>query len=252
MDAHKDAPKTEKQDKNQGKKPAQPKKKPYPHSGHRGRLRERYIRGGLKSLNDYEVLELLLTYVLPQHDVKPIAKDLLEKFHTLSGVLDAVPAELHEVHGIKERSAVFFHLIRDVSRATLLEKVQNIDSFSFRSSSQVGEYLIREIGHQDKECFFVFFLDNQNHLISCETMQEGTINQTTVYPREIFEKAIQQKATALLFAHNHPSGVLKPSPEDIKLHQQLTQGAQLLQISVLDHFIVSSEKYYSFHEAGIL
>lgn len=227
-------------------------KKSYPHAGHRERLRARYLQGGLPALLDYELLELLLTYALPRRDVKPIAKALLAEFKTVGGVLDAEPDELSRVRGVRERTAAFFRLVRDVSRTTLKERVRAADSVLIRNSREVREYLIREIGHQPRESFYVLFLDNQNRLLFCEAVQTGTINQTAVYPREIFEKAIRHRAAALIFAHNHPSGILKPSAEDIRLNQKLTEAAKLLQLSVLDHVIVSSEGHYSFHEAGIL
>jgi DNA repair protein RadC len=226
--------------------------KPCLHAGHRERLRARFLQGGLSALLDYELLELLLAYVLPRRDVKPIAKALLLEFKTVGGVLDAEPGELARIKGIKERSATFFRLIRDTARATLRERVRAAESVLIRNSREVREFLIREIGHDPRESFYVIFLDNQNRLLGCETVQTGTINQTAVYPREIFERALRYRAAALIFAHNHPSGVLKPSAEDVRLNQKLTEAARLLQLSVLDHVIVSREGHYSFHESGIL
>ena len=224
--------------------------KKYIHAGHRKNLRERFDRAGLEGFNDHEILELLLTYVIPFKDVKPAAHALLDRFGSVSKVLDAESSELMEIPGIKERSAVFFRLIREVAKKTMREAIPRAESL--KNSAQVKEFLIREIGHEPRESFYVIFLNSQNHLIHHERLQQGTLNQTAVYPREIFEKALRLRAAALIFAHNHPSGVLQPSTEDVRLNQKLAEAAKLFQMSVLDHVIVSSEGHYSFHDAGLL
>ena len=224
-----------------------------PNAGHRDRLRLRFLENGLNSLAEHEVLELILTFSIPRKDVKLIAKDLLGRYKTLAGVLDAEPLDIKKTFGIGKMTTTFFKLIRSISDKTLHDQFRNKKRDAvLNNSKQVKEYLISKIGHKPREEFYVLYMDNQNRLIFDEPQQIGTINQTAVYPREIFEKALLHKASSLIFAHNHPSGTLKPSPEDIRLHQKLAEAARIFQMSILDNMIVSSEGHFSFHEAGIL
>ena len=179
--------------------------------GHRERLRKRYIKSGLEGFNDYEILELLLTYSIARKDVKPIAKELIEKFGTIDEIAKSDIKSLLEVDGIGEGSAVFLKLIGDVALTLYREKIEDKDILTIKSKNILLSYLRGEIGHSPREEFKILFLDTSNKLIASETLFSGTIDKSAIYPREIVERVIKNRAKSVIFAHNHPSGSISPS-----------------------------------------
>ena len=180
--------------------------------GHRERLRKRYIKSGLEGFNDYEVLELLLTYSIARKDVKPIAKELIEKFGTIDEIAKSDVKSLLEVDGIGEGSAVFLKLIGDIALTLYREKIEDKDILTIKSKNSLLSYLRGEIGHSPREEFKILFLDSSNKLIASETLFYGTIDKSAIYPREIVERVIKNRAKSVIFAHNHPSGSILGSP----------------------------------------
>lgn len=220
--------------------------------GHRERLRKRYIKSGLEGFNDYEVLELLLTYSIARKDVKPIAKELIEKFGTIDELAKSDIKSLLEVDGIGEGSAVFLKLIGDIALTLYREKIEDKDILTIKSKNSLLSYLRGEIGYSPREEFKILFLDTSNKLIASETLFSGTIDKSAIYPREIVERVIKNRAKSVIFAHNHPSGSISPSKKDIELTQYMYDSLKLLEIRLLDHIIVTKNSYFSFLEEGLI
>lgn len=220
--------------------------------GHRERLRKRYIKSGLEGFNDYEVLELLLTYSIARKDVKPIAKELIEKFGTIDEIAKSDVKSLLEIDGIGEGSAVFLKLIGDIALTLYREKIEDKDILTIKSKNSLLSYLRGEIGYSPREEFKILFLDSSNKLIASETLFYGTIDKSAIYPREIVERVIKNRAKSVIFAHNHPSGSISPSKKDIELTQYMYDSLKLLEIRLLDHIIITKNSYFSFLEEGLI
>jgi DNA repair protein RadC len=217
-----------------------------PNSGHRERLRKRFEQNGLSALSEHEIVELLLTYVLRQGDVKPMAKALLAKFSTINGVLNAPVAELETVKGIKKHSAHLIIFIKELMAFCLKEKYSRRSIMTHRGD--VEEYLRHSFGLMRDEYVAALFLDNAQHIVSTEIVSQGTVNQCAIYPRIIFGRAIQCGAAAFILAHNHPGGGKKPSEEDWSVTIRLIQTGKLMEIPLLDHIIITSESTISLRE----
>ncbi|MFA7184068.1 MAG: DNA repair protein RadC [Victivallales bacterium] len=217
--------------------------------GHRARLRKKFLTGGLKALHDYEALEMLLTFVIPRRDVKPVAKALLLEFKELHAVFDASPAELQKIKGIGENTAVMFVFLRDLCTAYLESKAFGTDFV--HSPQTVIEYARLKVGGEQNEFFMVLYLNTKNHVIDYDC-QEGTINRAAVYPRNILKRCLEIHAAAIILVHNHPSGLCDPSAADRRLTDSIKKVVQTVEIKLLDHIIVSRAGYSSFAELKIL
>jgi DNA repair protein RadC len=224
------------------------KKKPHKGEGHRQRLRERFLSAGLDGFQDYEVIELLLTLGTPRKDCKEMAKSALARFKTLQGVMEASIAELCEVDGIGPKNSFGLKLIKAVSDRYLEKKLINKTAVS--NSKELFDYLYHNIRDKVREHFKIIFLDSKNRVISTETHSMGTLTASSVYPREVLDSALRHKAAALIFAHNHPSGDPKPSPEDFAITQQLVFSGKVMGITVHEHIIIGDNCYYSFADQG--
>jgi DNA repair protein RadC len=220
------------------------------HLGHRERLKDRFERAGIAGLQDYEVLELLLFYALPRKDVKPLAKDLIRRFGSLKGVLDAGHESLVGVPGIGRHAALLFRLVRDLGSLYLQKRAEEKEQIS--STKELIDYCLSSMGGLKDEHFAVIYLNARNKIIKVETIQEGIVNQAVVYPRKVLEKALKHKASAIILVHNHPSGHVCPSDADIRLTRVLQDAARVMDIVQHDHLIVGENRFFSFREEGIL
>ena len=223
--------------------------KPHYH-GHRQRLRSRFLSGGAGALHDYELLELLLTFAIPYSDVKPLAKGLIQHFGSFTQVLDASPQDLMEFTGLKEYSATLINLVKACAEYYLKEEA--LKRSPIHSLDALVAYCRTAMGGLKDEQFRVLFLNSQNEIIAEEVVQEGTVDQTVVYPRKVLELALKHKATALILVHNHPSGNLKPSASDRELTRALVKAAKTLNLTVHDHLIVSRQGYFSLAEHNMV
>jgi DNA repair protein RadC len=219
-------------------------------AGHRERLRQRFLSGGLEGFLDYEVIELLLILGTPRKDCKDAAKLALRKFKTLQGVLEAGAQELLEVPGIGPKNMLGIKLIKAVSDRYLAKKVLGKNAIS--NSRELFNYLNAAIRDKTRECFLAIFLDSKNRVIAMETLSEGTLTASSVYPREVIRAALQHHAAALIFAHNHPSGEPQPSAEDMAVTRQLVFAARIMGITVHEHLIIGDNRYFSFADQGHL
>lgn len=219
-------------------------------NGHRKRLRQRFLKNGLDGFHDYEVIELLLTLNTPRRDCKPSAKLLLEKFKTLPAVLEATEQSLCEVHGVGPVNSLGLKLIKAVADRYLKLKIIARDVVT--NPNALIEYLNQAIAHKNKELFVAVFLDAKNRVLASNLLFEGTLTQSSVYPREVIASALEHHAAAVIFAHNHPSGDLTPSRSDIRITRELFFALRFAGITVHEHMIISNEGYYSFAGKGFI
>ncbi|MBQ8753784.1 MAG: DNA repair protein RadC [Lentisphaeria bacterium] len=210
--------------------------------GHRKRLRERYYRSDLKSFKDYEVLELLLTYAIPRIDVKPLAKQLLIRFGSLRKVLDAAPFELLSIPGMGPSSVGLFRLFKDTCSRYLEESIRTGNMLD--NMDKLSDFLRMKIGGSYREQFVALYLDTHNHLIAFHLFP-GTVNRNNVPLREIVSQCLRCEASNLIVAHNHPSGSLEPSREDILFSCKLKMLLKTLEITLQDHLIIAGNRCHS-------
>jgi DNA repair protein RadC len=218
-------------------------------SGHRARIRERFIAHGLSGFSDLEVLELLLSFGTPRKDCKEQARSLLKRFKTLPGVLDATTESIQEIHGIGPVNGFALSFIKSVADRYLKERLR--DKSYLKSSQEVIDYLVHTMRGLQVEVFTVIYLDSSLGILESEVVAEGTVNVNSVYPREIIKRALSHNAAALIVAHNHPSGSLTPSAQDRRLTGSLYLACSLMQIRLLDHLIVG-DGHYSFADNGLI
>jgi DNA repair protein RadC len=211
--------------------------------GHRERLKARFREAGPDTLQDYELLELILFQVVPRKDTKPLAKALLARFKSFSGVLAAPEAQLLEVEGVGEAVALHFKILQATSQRFARDKI--VESPLLDSWSSVVDYCRAAMAFEAVEQFRILFLDRKNRLIADEVQQQGTVDHTPVYPREVVKRALELSATAIIMVHNHPSGDPTPSRADIEMTKQVIDVAKPLGIAVHDHLIVGKSGHAS-------
>jgi DNA repair protein RadC len=229
---------------------AKPARKDRPHYvGHRDRLRERALGGGLAALPDYELLELFLFRAIPRGDVKPLAKQLLARFGSLGGVLGATSDELKTVKGVGDTLALDLKLLHETAMRTAREAVGKRPVIS--SWSALLAYVKTALAHEAREQFRVLFLDKKNQLVADELMGLGTVDHAPVYPREVARRSLELSASAVILLHNHPSGDPTPSSADVDMTRQVVEALRPLRIAVHDHLVVGREGVASFKALGL-
>jgi DNA repair protein RadC len=211
--------------------------------GHRERLRERLLRAGDDALADYELLELVLFRALPRIDVKPLAKALLARFGSFAEVISAPPERLAEIKGLGSAAIAELKIVQ--AAATRLTRGQVKGRPVLSSWANVLDYCRSAMAFADKEQFRILFLDKRNQLMADEVQQQGTVDHTPVYPREVVKRALELGATAIVLVHNHPSGDPTPSRADVQMTQSIVEVARPLGISVHDHIIVGKDGHAS-------
>ncbi len=219
------------------------------HTGHRDRLRQRFLDAP-DALPDYELLELLLFMAIPRKDVKPIAKQMIDRFKNINGVLNASLNDLQSINGISHNSAI---AIRAIRAAGLRLLKQNIMGRPILNSWQrLIEYVEAAMANETREHFRIIFLNKKNEVIADEIQQTGTVDHTPAYPREIMKRSLEVGATALILAHNHPSGDATPSQADITLTKQIIAAAKPFDIVIHDHLVISRNGTQSFKSLGLI
>ncbi len=220
--------------------------------GHRQRLRDKFLNKGIGAFTDAEILELLLTFGTPRTDCKDAARAALAECNgSLASVLEAPFSKLEKIHGIGPKNIFALHFVNGVARHYLKQRLQQKNYIT--SSREVADYLIHAMRDLKREVFMAIFLDATHAIIDSKIISEGTISVNTVYPRELIKDALEFNAAALVIAHNHPSGSMKPSPQDVNLTKTLHLTCSLMNIQLLDHLIIGeSEDVYSFADHGMM
>ena len=219
-------------------------------AGHRQRVKDKYRLAGLEGWHDYEILELLLFYAIPRKDTKPAAKRLIERFGSFSSVLDATPQELRTVKGISEHTALFIKIVKDAAKSYAKGRMDGKDIV--QSPEAAVAYLKAALKGAPDEEFHALFLNAGNRVLSTEVIQTGTVTRSAVFPRKIVERALHHRATGIIIAHNHPGGVLRPSEDDKRATAAIANALSTVEVSLLDHIIITSAGYFSWKEHHLL
>ena len=213
------------------------------HEGHRARVKKRFLEEGLDHFSDIQALELLLFYAVPRADTNPIAHRLLEHFGSLSQVLEANPEELKKISGVGENGALLLNLIPQMGRFYMTDRASAPGVLT--TLEQCAQYLMPRFFGRKLETVFLLCLDAKCKVLCCREIGEGGTNSTGISIRRVVETALGVNATSVVLAHNHPSGVALPSPEDIQTTRRVAMALQAVEIVLVDHIIVADDDYVS-------
>lgn len=220
------------------------------HSGHRARMKKKLLEQGLDAFEPHEVLEILLYYAIPQRNTNDIAKNLIDRFGSLSAVLDASVDSLKKA-GLTEHQAVYLKLIPGVTRLYMMDKYDNPDRIM--DFSQIGNYIAdRFIGYEDKEHVLLILMDTKAKIVYSGMIGHGGFSSADISIRTIVTLAINYGAVAAVLAHNHPSGLALPSKEDVLVTRDIKKALKLMNVTLLDHYIVADHESVSLAESGII
>ena len=225
--------------------------------GHRERVRKKFLENGFNGLEDYEVLELLLFYVIPRKDTKAIAKELIKKFKTLANVLKADTLELKTINGLGDVAITFLKMIGALPARIYKDELKNQklikdDKNKINDKEVLLSFLRNKIGYEDVEKFYVIYLSSSNEVIAFEESSSGTLDRSSIYPREIYKRVIMENAKSIIIAHNHPSGNTCPSKCDIDITNEIAKGLKNFGALLLEHIIITRDSYFSFLEEGLI
>ena len=218
--------------------------------GHRARMRTRLLTAGPEAVADYELLEMVLFLGLPRRDTKPIARALLVRFGSFAAAIAAPLNDLRAVEGIGEAGAAALKIVQ--AAALRLARAEIQDRPLLSNWDRLLAYLTAVMAREPVEQFRVLYLDTRNRLLADEAQSRGTVNHTPVYPREVVRRALELQATAIILAHNHPSGDPAPSRDDIEMTREIARAAAALSITLHDHIIVGNGRTLSFRRQGLL
>lgn len=213
--------------------------------GHRERVIQKFMQHGGEVFADYEILEMLLMQAIPRKDVKPLAKELLTRFGSLSVLLQAEPEQLKQIKGIGDKTIAFFKMILFVSQCLTKEKLNNQPVLS--DWATILDYAQVLYAGETVEKLRILFLNQKLQLMHTEVHQTGTVNHVPIYPREILKRALNLNASAIVLIHNHPSGDPAPSKDDILATKEIEKLLNTIPIRLLDHLIIGqNRRFYSF------
>ncbi len=218
--------------------------------GHRKRLRERFLSGGADALPDYELLELLLTLARPRVDCKPLAKELLKRFGNLPALLAADPDSLRGIDGVGDSTVTALKVVQAMAQRMLKRDI--LDKPVLDSWSKVLDYCHSIMAQEREEQLRLLFLDGRNALVADEMQSKGTVNHTPLYVREVVKRALELGASALIMAHNHPSGDPSPSREDIALTREVRNALKTVGVSLHDHIIIGRKGHSSLRSLNVI
>ena len=225
-------------------------KSPLDATGHRARLRRRLLEGGAEALADHEVLEYLLFGAQARGDTKPAARELLARFGSLAGVLNAEPGALRQVRGVSEASTAALKIVALAARRMKRSEVRRDPVLG--SWQALLDYLAIDMAYLTVERVRVLYLDTRNRLILDHHAGDGSIDEAAIHPREVIRRGLDVGASALILVHNHPSGNPEPSRADIQITQRIVEAGRHLGITVHDHVIVGREGHVSLRSKGLI
>ncbi|WP_366658255.1 DNA repair protein RadC [Fodinicurvata sp. EGI_FJ10296] len=219
-------------------------------SGHRKRLRSRFLDSGDDALSDHELLEVLLFGAIPRRDVKPLAKALIKRFGTLGGVLNAEAGQLERSAGLSRTQAAQVKIVAACTRRMLREDYQGKPILS--NWQAVINYLALSMQYLETEEFRVIYLNKKLRVILDECQQKGTVDHAPVYPREVARRSLELNASSVLLVHNHPSGDPKPSTADIEMTRVVARALKTVEVHLHDHVIIARNGYNSLKAMGLI
>ena len=220
------------------------------HDGHREKMRQRFLKSGLEGYADHEALELLLYYALPRKDTNPIAHALMERYGSLAAVLNAPVEDLKAVEGIGESAAILLKLVPQITKKARIAEVEKETVLS--TVSRVGAYLLERYEGETHEVIYQLCLDRKGRLLACKRLHEGSVSGAELDVRRIMENAILTKASGVILAHNHPSGIALPSAEDIAATTRAKEALKTIAVELVDHIIVADGDFVSMERSGYL
>lgn len=220
------------------------------HDGHRQRMKQRFLEHGLDNFSDVNALELLLFFATPRQDTNVPAHALLERFGSLPAVLEAPPEQLREIPGIGDSAVTLLRLIPEVSRRYMIEKSPPSEPVDTPTSA--GRYFIPRFMYETEEVVLALLLDARRHPLLCTELSRGVVNAAEISTRRLAELALARRASSVILAHNHVSGVALPSAEDESVTARLAQALSLLGVELADHIIVAGYEYVSMAESGLI
>ena len=221
---------------------------PSVHKGHRERLKARFLETGLDSFTDVQALELLLFYAIPQKDTNPIAHALLDRFGSLSQVLDAPLEALKKVPGISDHSASLLRLVTELARFYQVDSAQRTEVLT--SLDACGRYLVPWFFGRKVETVFLLCLDAKCKVLCCREIGEGSVNAASISVRKVVEAALSANATTVVLAHNHPSGVALPSADDVQTTRRIAAALSAVEVKLIDHIVVAEGDFISMVQSG--
>jgi len=222
-----------------------------PHEGHRKRMRHRFLEEGLDSFADHEVLEYALSYAVPRGDTNETAHRLLTRFGSLAAVFETDPSDLAAVAGMGARTAAFLSFVPQLARRYLKDRVETAKP-CLKTSEEAMSYAIPLMAGRADEVFYVVSLDASCRVLHAALLTRGTVAEARLHPRQVVEVALRNRASSVLFIHNHPAGTARPSTDDLRLTETLVKALQPLSIKVLDHIVVAGDQAYSFVRGNVM
>lgn len=223
------------------------------YKGHRERIRKKFMDKGIHSFSNYEILEFLLFYCNAQGDTKPIAKAILKKFKSLNRVFKADVKELETVEGVGPISAILIKFVGELLTELYGENLKiETKADKITDKEALLKFLRNKIGYEDVEKFYVIYLSSSNEVIAFEESSSGTLDRSSIYPREIYKRVIMENAKSIIIAHNHPSGNTCPSKCDIDITNEIAKGLKNFGALLLEHIIITRDSYFSFLEEGLI
>jgi DNA repair protein RadC len=219
------------------------------HTGHRQRLKERFLKEGLDNFEEHQILELLLFYGVPQRDTNEIAHELIQKFGSLCEVLEATPEELSQVRFVGENVSTLFKLVTAVSRHYQISCAMR--EVILNHIEDCGQYLVPFFYGRNQETVFLLCLDAKRKVLCCEKVGQGGVNSAGVPIRQIVETALKANASTAILAHNHPSGLALPSREDVQTTRRVAAALDAVEVELTDHIIVADNDWVSLAQSGL-
>ena len=220
------------------------------HDGHREKMRQRFLEAGLTGFAEHEALELLLYYAIPRQDTNGLAHSLIERYGSLQAVLKAPVEDLSKFPGLGQRSAVLLHLVPEI--LAFARKKAEDDDAPLNSVERVGAFMLRQFSGERNEVVYQLCLDRKGKKLACKRISDGGVSAATLNARTVVENAVLTGASAVVLAHNHPSGVALPSQEDLATTQQIVEALRTIDVPLVDHIIVADNDFVSFAQSGYL
>lgn len=220
------------------------------HAGHRDRMRQKFLKYGMEGFAPHEQLEFILYYAVPQRDTNPIAHELLNRFHSLSGVMNAPIEELLKVKGVGETAAVYLKMLPQFCR--IYEQDSESGRLRMSSNEEIAQFLSKRFIGRDNEVIVLLLMDSANHVLFCDVVNEGTAVSTNIYIKSVVELAVRYRAVYAVLSHNHPSGNCMPSRQDVLSTRWVYDALQTVEVRLIDHVIVAGKDYVSLRESEIL